>query len=340
MAKKFYQLLGLNEDSSDEQIKKAYKKLAIEHHPDRHPDPNDKATHQEIFKGISQANKFLSDPVLRHLYDKDKINDNGEIALDKFDLSNATASRNHYDYLNSMLQLEGDNRLDTGNPIANQSSVLSFLEDFKTKYPQNPNMGKLNDCMGILRDENARAHYDASLLQERQNRAQQAPADDVPMTPLRSAPNVIPTPNVAPNPNVKINTPEQSKMFTAPLINLEKIADEFNKFINEKLNLPDQQGNFLYNQDDFKYEQQGNVHIFTFPDSKSADEFIGRMFGPDVAEHIKNSRDAFAEEAFTESPAHTQQDTHDLHQLAGENISSDEDEGFDESFRDTPSSSH
>jgi curved DNA-binding protein CbpA len=37
----YYEVLGLNKDASDEDIKKAYRKLAMKHHPDRNPDSKD-----------------------------------------------------------------------------------------------------------------------------------------------------------------------------------------------------------------------------------------------------------------------------------------------------------
>jgi molecular chaperone DnaJ len=60
MAKKrdYYEVLGVNRDASDEDIKKAYRKLAMKHHPDRNPD-NPKA--EEQFKEAKEAYEVLSD---------------------------------------------------------------------------------------------------------------------------------------------------------------------------------------------------------------------------------------------------------------------------------------
>jgi molecular chaperone DnaJ len=69
MAKKrdYYEVLGVNRDASDEDIKKAYRKLAMKHHPDRNPD-NPKA--EEQFKEAKEAYEVLSDPQKRPAYDQ------------------------------------------------------------------------------------------------------------------------------------------------------------------------------------------------------------------------------------------------------------------------------
>lgn len=64
--KNYYKVLGVDEDASQEEIKKAYRKLAQEWHPDRsdHPDAEDK------FKEIGEAYAVLSDEEKRKQYDQ------------------------------------------------------------------------------------------------------------------------------------------------------------------------------------------------------------------------------------------------------------------------------
>jgi DnaJ-class molecular chaperone len=62
MSFKFYDYLNISRDASHADIKKAFKKLAVEHHPDKGGDT-------EVFKNISQAYEVLSDPEKRQLYD-------------------------------------------------------------------------------------------------------------------------------------------------------------------------------------------------------------------------------------------------------------------------------
>jgi len=63
----FYEVLGLNRDATDEEIKKAYRKLAMKWHPDRNPD-NPKA--EEHFKEAKQAYEILSEAQKRAAYDQ------------------------------------------------------------------------------------------------------------------------------------------------------------------------------------------------------------------------------------------------------------------------------
>lgn len=60
-----YELLGVGRDASFDEIKKAYRKLAREYHPDVNPDP----TTTEKFKSVTAAYEVLSDPDKRQTYD-------------------------------------------------------------------------------------------------------------------------------------------------------------------------------------------------------------------------------------------------------------------------------
>ena len=62
----YYKVLGIDKNASDEDIKKAYRKLARKLHPDLNP--NDKAAHQK-FQQANEANEVLSDPAKRKKYD-------------------------------------------------------------------------------------------------------------------------------------------------------------------------------------------------------------------------------------------------------------------------------
>lgn len=66
--KDYYEILGVTRGCSEEDIKKAYRKLALKWHPDR-VDAAMKATAEEKFKLIGEAYETLSDPQKRYLYD-------------------------------------------------------------------------------------------------------------------------------------------------------------------------------------------------------------------------------------------------------------------------------
>lgn len=66
-AKDYYKILGVAENASADEIKKAYRKLAKKHHPDANPG-NEAAA--EKFKEVSEAHRVLSDPDKRKKYDQ------------------------------------------------------------------------------------------------------------------------------------------------------------------------------------------------------------------------------------------------------------------------------
>lgn len=65
--KDYYKILGVNRNASDEEIKQAYRKLAMKYHPDRNPG-NKEA--EDKFKDINEANEVLSDKKKRVRYDQ------------------------------------------------------------------------------------------------------------------------------------------------------------------------------------------------------------------------------------------------------------------------------
>jgi molecular chaperone DnaJ len=68
LAKDYYEILGVGREASDDEIKKAYRKVALKYHPDRNPDSKEEA--EGKFKEASEAYSVLSDGDKRRQYDQ------------------------------------------------------------------------------------------------------------------------------------------------------------------------------------------------------------------------------------------------------------------------------
>ena len=64
----YYEVLGVNKNATEDEIKKAYRKLAKKYHPDANPDNKEEA--EAKFKEVNEAYENLSDPQKRKMYDQ------------------------------------------------------------------------------------------------------------------------------------------------------------------------------------------------------------------------------------------------------------------------------
>ncbi|KAI9143830.1 hypothetical protein BKA69DRAFT_1059260 [Paraphysoderma sedebokerense] len=68
MGKDYYKILGVGKDASEDDIKKAYRKMALKYHPDRNPDNTEEAKRK--FQEVSEAFEVLSDKNKRAIFDQ------------------------------------------------------------------------------------------------------------------------------------------------------------------------------------------------------------------------------------------------------------------------------
>ena len=113
----YYDILGVQKTANAEEIKKAYRKVAMQYHPDRNP--NDKAA-EDKFKEAAEAYEVLSDPQKRARYDRmghEGVRGNGMGSQPDMD----DIFRNFGDIFGDIFgQNMGGGRTGWGRPVAQQ----------------------------------------------------------------------------------------------------------------------------------------------------------------------------------------------------------------------------
>ena len=136
--KHFYSVLEVDENATQDQIKKAYRKLAMKSHPD-------KGGSQEVFKEINEAYSILSDPQKRSAYDAGQLDNNGNMNAPNFDPFNVFS--NFFNDNNRHFQ-----RPQTRQPQAKQVSLRVTLEDLykgKETHLKISRQGCCQKCNGV-----------------------------------------------------------------------------------------------------------------------------------------------------------------------------------------------
>jgi molecular chaperone DnaJ len=96
----YYEILGVAREASGDQIKSAYRKMAMKHHPDRNPESKTEAA--EMFRRCSEAYSVLSDPQKRQIYDRFGHAGLGNRGFDPHSAANGTIFEEFQDILGDL----------------------------------------------------------------------------------------------------------------------------------------------------------------------------------------------------------------------------------------------
>ena len=113
MSDDYYKILGVSKDVSPEELKKAYRKLAVQNHPDKHPDEKEK--YEEKFKKINEAYSVLSDPQKKAQYDQFGSTDGSSGGFSGFNGFNGGGFSSHFQQGGGDFNFDFDNINDIFN---------------------------------------------------------------------------------------------------------------------------------------------------------------------------------------------------------------------------------
>ena len=147
MNKDYYNILNLNKFSTQEEIKKSYKKLALKYHPDKNQDDEEC---KKIFQEITEAYSILSDEEKRKKYDMFGVEDNDMgFSEDPFKMFNQIFK----EHLNQFKNMHYENNFDIGNVINELSGVnIGNMFDIPQVHVQVHSINKSNNLKDILDD--------------------------------------------------------------------------------------------------------------------------------------------------------------------------------------------
>jgi molecular chaperone DnaJ len=150
MAKDYYKLLGVEKSSTKEEIKKAYKKLALKYHPDRAPEDK-KKEYEEKFKEINEAVSVLGDEKKRQQYDQygDSAFQGGHQGFDYSDIMSQFRSGSFGDFDDIFDQLFGggsrrSSRARRGSDLLYETEIS--LEEAAKGTEKTIPLNKLENC--------------------------------------------------------------------------------------------------------------------------------------------------------------------------------------------------
>ncbi len=144
MSKDYYQTLGVDKKTSREEIKKAYKKLAMKYHPDRAPEDK-KSEYEEKFKEISEAASVLGDDKKRQQYDQHgTASFNGGAGFQGFDFSDIFRGGNFDDLFEQLFGGTGRKTHRRGSDLLAEVEIT--LEDVAVGTTHDLPLNKLEHC--------------------------------------------------------------------------------------------------------------------------------------------------------------------------------------------------
>mmetsp|Transcript_33287 Transcript_33287/g.43898 ORF Transcript_33287/g.43898 Transcript_33287/m.43898 type:complete len:359 (-) Transcript_33287:395-1471(-) len=136
-SKDYYEILGVQRNASDEQIKKAYRKLALKWHPDKNPNNQEEASRK--FQEISQAFEVLSDPEKKKNYDRFGVDG---INMEGSPFGGGGAESFHFSNPNDLFS----RMFGTSNPMEAEQWFADMFSDFGV-----PGMGDMGGGMPGMR---------------------------------------------------------------------------------------------------------------------------------------------------------------------------------------------